>query len=63
MKKFIEVTTSDKTYLLNVNTISYIYQGKGKTYIVLLPPGEKQSRHIEAEETYDEVKALILAAL
>lgn len=63
MKQFIEVTSGEKTYLLNVNTISYIYQGKEKTSIVLLPQGDKASRSLHVIQTYDEVKALIQEAL
>ncbi len=63
MKQFIEVTSSTKKYLLNVNTISYIYQGKEKTTIVLLPQGENQSRSLLVLQTYEEIKGLIQAAL
>ncbi|WP_308764893.1 hypothetical protein [uncultured Bacteroides sp.] len=63
MKHFIEVTSSTKKYLLNVNTISYIYQGKEKTTIVLLPQGENQSRSLLVLQTYEEIKGLIQAAL
>ena len=63
MKQFIEVTSSTKKYLLNVNTISYIYQGKEKTKIVLLPQGENQSRSLLVLQTYEEIKGLIQAAL
>ena len=63
MKQFIEVTSSTKKYLLNVNTISYIYQEKEKTTIVLLPQGENQSRSLLVLQTYEEIKGLIQAAL
>lgn len=63
MKQFLEVTSSTKKYLLNVNTISYIYQGKEKTTIVLLPQGENQSRSLLVLQTYEEIKGLIQAAL
>lgn len=63
MKHFIEVTSSTKKYLLNVNAISYIYRGKEKTIIVLLPQGEKQSHYLLVSQTYEEIKDLILEAL
>ncbi len=64
MKQFIEVNLQNGgVTLVNVNTISYIYQGKEKTTIVLLPQGENQSRSLLVLQTYEEIKGLIQAAL
>ena len=64
MKKFIEVSTENGKFLVNVNTISCLYTIKdGRTRITLTAPSSKGDIFINAQEFYEEVKALIKAAL
>ena len=62
MKKFIEVSTENGKFLVNVNTISCLYTIKdGRTRITLTAPSSKGDIFINAQESYEEVKALILS--
>ena len=64
MKKFIEVSTENGKFLVNVDTISCLYTIKdGRTRITLTAPSSKGDIFINAQESYEEVKALIKAAL
>ncbi|GAA6244401.1 hypothetical protein F030043B2_34430 [Bacteroides fragilis] len=65
MKQFIEIKLpSGGVTLVNVNTISYLNALKSeKVQIVLTSPSANGSHFINTNETYDEIKALIQAAL
>ena len=53
MKKFIEVSTENGKFLVNVNTISCLYTIKdGRTRITLTAPSSKGDIFINAQESY-----------
>ena len=52
MKKFIEVSTENGKFLVNVNTISCLYTIKdGRTRITLTAPSSKGDIFINAQES------------
>lgn len=65
MKNFIEVTTVNNQYVINVNSISHIRKRKdGTGEIVLLSTNnEGKAICISSKQTYDEIKHLIQEAL
>lgn len=64
MKNFIEVSGTDNLrYMINVSTICYVQENEGKSRIVLLPLKDNASRVLHVKHSYDELKAMIQAAL
>lgn len=62
MKKFIEVLTENGKRLINVNAISHVQDPKGgHAQIMLITPNGRG--FINVQGSYEEVKALIEAAL
>lgn len=68
MKNFIEVTCDKKKILINVNQISIVQYDKSENdknqcYIGISVLHNGSSSHYTVEETYEEVKQLIEAAI